>query len=42
MIRDILHLKNRIELMKGRGRENANIIKKCERQIRTAQKKDNK
>ena len=39
MVRDILHLQNRIELMKGRtGRENNNIIKKCERQIRNIDK----
>lgn len=35
----IVHLENRIELMKGRaGRENANIIKKCERQLRNLRK----
>ncbi len=38
MVRDVLHLQNRIELMKGRGRENANIIKKCERQLKHARK----
>ena len=31
----IIRLENRIALMKGRtGRENGNIIKKCERQLR--------
>ena len=34
MIRDIRYFENRIDLMKGRNRENANIIKKCQRQIR--------
>ena len=38
MIRDQRHFENRIELMKGRGKENANIIKKCERQIRKLQR----
>ena len=34
MTRDELHYRNRIELMKGRNRENANIIRKCERKLR--------
>lgn len=38
MIRDINHFTNRIELMKGRNKENANVIKKCERQIRKLQR----
>ena len=42
MIRNILHFQNRIELMKGRGRENANIIKKCERQLRKLEKNKSK
>ena len=37
----ILRLENRIELMKGRaGRENARIIRKCERQLRNLRKAD--
>lgn len=39
MIRDIRYYQNRIDLMKGRNRENANIIKKCERKIRNLQSK---
>jgi hypothetical protein len=32
----IIHLENRIELMKGRaGRENGRVIRKCERQLRS-------
>ena len=38
MVRNILHFQNRIDLMKGRCRENANIIKKCERQLRKLEK----
>ena len=34
MIRDVRYYENRIELMKGRVRENNNIIKKFERKIR--------
>ena len=41
MIRDELHYRNRIELMKGRGRENANIIRKCERKIKQLKNKAN-
>ena len=38
MIRNVQYFQNRIDLMKGRNRENANIINKCERQIRKLQK----
>ena len=37
----IIRLQNRIELMRGRaGRENGNIIKKCERQLRKIEKEN--
>jgi hypothetical protein len=38
MVRNIRYFQNRIDLMKGRNRENANIIKKCQRQIRKLQR----
>ena len=41
MTRDILHYQNRIDLMKGRSRENGNICRKCERKIKQLTK-DNK
>ena len=34
MTRNILHYQNRIDLMKGRGRENGRVIRKCERKIK--------
>ena len=34
MIRDELYYQNRIELMKSRRKDNANIIRKCERRIK--------
>ena len=38
MIRDVQYFENRINIMKNNGKENANIIKKCERQIRKIQR----
>jgi hypothetical protein len=40
MNRNELHYQNRIDLMKGRNRENKNIINKCERKIRNLGKKN--
>ena len=42
VIRDIRYFENRIALMQGNGKENANIIKKCERQIRKLKKQESK
>lgn len=39
MVRDELHYRNRIDLMKGRGRENGKIIRKCERKIKQLKNK---
>lgn len=37
----ITRLENRIALMKGRaGRENGNVIKKCERQLRKLEREN--
>ena len=40
MIRDILHYKNRINLLVNRGKENGNIVKKLQRKIRQLSKID--
>ena len=34
MARSELHYENRIDLMKGRGKDNTNIIRKCQRKIK--------
>ena len=39
MTRDKLYFESRINLLKTRSRDNGNIIKKCERQIRKLEKK---
>ena len=38
MTRDIRYYENRIQLMANNGKENGNIIKKCERKIRALKK----
>lgn len=36
---EILQKQNRIELLRARGRDNGNIVKKLERQIRALQRR---
>lgn len=40
MIRDELYYQNRIELMKSRRKDNASIIRKCERRIKQLNNKN--
>jgi hypothetical protein len=40
MIRDAQYFENRIALLSGRDRDNSNIIKKLQRQLRKAKAKN--